>query len=131
MDLLLYVYYVPNHRACTDTRKSERGFWAISFVQHTSEAVALSWCWVHLSFLGVFDAPASARPDLSQLSAHSWLGGIYTTAVLLNVVFSLDIVQKPNLYTFVAIVYVALGSTWIITGLVRWASSHAGVGQYL
>lgn len=59
-------------------------------------------------------AEASGSP---RFSAHSWIGRVYTIAVLMSGVGSLDIVKKSDLFTFGAIGFLALGTSWVITAL--------------
>lgn len=73
-------------------------------------------------FLGSLRRTGKSHRASSRFSAHSWLGRIYTTAVLFSGVGSLDIVRKSDLHTFGAVGFVALGSIWTITALMGWAA---------
>lgn len=57
-----------------------------------------------------------------RFSTHSWVGRIYTLAVLASGVGSIDIVKKSDLYSFGAVGFVMLGLSWVVTASLGWAA---------
>lgn len=64
---------------------------------------------------------SQGRPS-PRFSTHSWVGRIYTLAVLASGVGSIDIVKNSDLYTFGAVGFAALGLAWVVTGSLGWAA---------
>ncbi|KAJ4391014.1 hypothetical protein N0V93_004627 [Gnomoniopsis smithogilvyi] len=61
-----------------------------------------------------------------RFSTHSWVGRIYTLAVLASGVGSIDIVKKSDLYTFGAVGFIMLGLSWLVTGTLGWLAMWKG-----
>lgn len=61
--------------------------------------------------------PSTGSP---RFSAHSWIGRVYTVAVLASGVGSLDVIKKSDLYTFGSLGFIALGSAWVVTAALGW-----------
>lgn len=56
----------------------------------------------------------------SRFSAHSWIGRVYTTAVLSSSIGSLEIIKNSDLFPFGAAGFLALGGSWFISAALGW-----------